>query len=59
MKYLDGAIVDQETVQLLEGDAGAVRLVKGNIGDTTALRVGAVRKLNSLDGSDRLDEVFL
>lgn len=34
-------------------------LVEENVGDTAALRVGAVRQLNTLDGADSLDKVFL
>jgi len=57
--YLNRAVVDEEAVQFLEGLASAVRLGEGDIGDTAALRVGAVRKLDPLDGTDRLDKVFL
>ena len=58
-KYLDRAVIDQETIQLLESFTGAIRLVKGHVCDTAALRVGTVRKLNSLDRAHRLNEVFL
>jgi hypothetical protein len=43
----------------LEGLASAIRLVEGHVCDTTALRVGAVGELNSLDRTNGLDEVFL
>ena len=33
--------------------------MKGHVGDTTALRVGAVRDLDSLDGTNGLDEILL
>lgn len=56
---LDGATVDEETVELLEGSASAIRLVEDDIGNTTALRVRAVRELNALDGPDRLNKIFL
>ncbi len=57
--YLDRAAINQQAVQLLEGGAGAVRLVEGDVGNSTALRVGAVDDVDPLDGSDGLDEVFL
>ncbi len=56
---LDGATVDEETVELLEGSASAIRLVENDIGNATALRVRAVRELDALDGADRLNKVFL
>lgn len=56
---LDGAAVNEKTVKLLEGSASAIRLVENHVGDTTALRVGAVRELDALDGTDRLNKVFL
>jgi hypothetical protein len=57
--YLDRPVVDEEAIQLLEGLASTVRLVEGHVCDTTALRVGAVGELNSLDRTNGLDEVFL
>jgi hypothetical protein len=56
---LDGAVVDQETVQLLEGFAGTGGVAERHIGDATALRVGAVNKLDPLDRTDGLDKVLL
>lgn len=57
--HLDRSVVNQKAIQLLEGLAGAVRLVECHVGDTTALRVGAVRDLDSLDGTNGLDEILL
>jgi hypothetical protein len=57
--HLDRSVVDKKAVQFLEGLASAVRLVEGHVCDTTALRVGAVGKLNSLDGTNGLDKVLL
>lgn len=56
---LDGAAINEKTIELLEGLASAVRLMEDDIGNTAALRVGAVRELNTLDGANRLDKVFL
>lgn len=58
-KYLDGAAVNEETVELLEGPASAICSVEDDVGDAAALRVGAVGELYSLDGADGLDEVLL
>ena len=56
---LDRAIVDQETVKLLEGLASAVRLAEGDVGDAAADRVGAIGKLDLLDVSNRLGKILL
>lgn len=56
---LNRATVNEKAVQLLKGSASAIRLVEQDVGDTAALRVGAVRELDALDGADRLDKVFL
>lgn len=57
--YLDRAAVDEESVELLESPVGTIDLTEDDVGNTTALRVGAVGDLNLLDGADRLDKVFL
>lgn len=57
--YLDRFRVDQETVQLLESFASAIGLVKCDIGDAAADRVGTVRELDSLYGTNGSDEVLL
>jgi hypothetical protein len=56
---LDRSVVNEEAIQLLESLARAVWLVKGDIGDATADGVGAIDEVDSLDGSNGLDEVFL
>lgn len=56
---LDRAVVDEQTIELLEGLASAIRLVEGDVGDTAALRVGSIHEVDSLDRSYSLDEVFL
>lgn len=56
---LDRSVVHEKAVQLLESLAGAVRLVESDIGNATADRVGTVNEVDSLDGSDSLDKVFL
>lgn len=50
--YLDRAVVDEKTVQLLEGLASAIRLAECDVGNATANRVGSVRDVDSLDGSN-------
>lgn len=55
----DGAVVNQKSIQLLESLAGAILFVEGDVGNTTALRVRTVGKLDLLDGADGLNEVFL
>lgn len=57
--YLDRAVVNEQAVQLLESAASTIWLVEDDVGNATALRVGAVGKLNTLDGANRLDKVFL
>ncbi len=57
--YLDRAVVNKQAVQLLESPASTIRLVEDDVGDATALRVGAVGQLNALDGANRLNKVFL
>jgi hypothetical protein len=57
--YLDGLVVDQKTVEGLEGLAGAIGVLEGDVGNATADTAGAVRDLDLLDLADRLLEVFL
>jgi hypothetical protein len=57
--HLDRSVVDKKTVQFLEGLASAIRLMEGHVCDTAALRVRAVGELDSLDGTNGLDEVLL
>lgn len=57
--YLDRATVNQQTVQLLERLASAIGFTERDVGNTTALGVGAVGQFDPLDGADRLDKVFL
>lgn len=57
--HLNGSIIDKQAIQLLESLAGAVNLVESDIGNATADRVGAIYKIDSLDGSNSLDKVFL
>lgn len=59
VQYLDRAVINQETIELLEGLTSAVRLEEGHVGDAAALRVGTIRNFDLLDGSHRLNEVFL
>jgi hypothetical protein len=56
---LDGAAVDEQAVQLLEGLASTICLAENDRCDTTALRVGAVGQLDPLDRANGLNEVFL
>jgi hypothetical protein len=56
---LDRAVVDQKTVQGGESLAGAVGVVEGNMGNTPANATWAVGKLDLLDLTDGLLEVFL
>jgi hypothetical protein len=58
-KYLNGTAINQEPIQLLESGGSAIRPAESDVGDSTALRVGAVNQLNPLDGANRLDEIFL
>jgi hypothetical protein len=58
-KYLDGSVIDEETVQLLEGLAGSIGVVEGDMSDATADTAWAVRQLDPLDLSDGCLEVFL
>lgn len=57
--HLDRSVVDKKAIQFLEGLASAIRLMKGHVCDTAALRVRAVGELDSLDGTNGLDEVLL
>lgn len=50
--YLDGAVVDEKTVQLLEGLASAIRVTEGNVRDAAADGVGSVGDFYPLDGSN-------
>lgn len=59
MIYLDGTAVDQQSVESRECLGSTLRLAEGDIGDTSALGVGAVGQFNLLDGADRLNKVFL
>ena len=59
LTYLDGATIDKESVELLEGLASAVRLAEDDIGDAAADRVGTVGDLDLLDEADGLSEVLL
>lgn len=56
---LDRSVVDKKTIQFLEGLASAIGLMEGHVCDTAALRVRAVGELDSLDGTNGLDEVLL
>jgi hypothetical protein len=40
--YLDGTAVDQQSIQLAEGLASSIGMVKGNVGEATANTTGAV-----------------
>ncbi len=57
--YLNRAVVNEQAVQLLKGPASAIRFAKDDVGNATALRVGAVRQFNLLNGANRLNKVFL
>lgn len=57
--YLDGAAVNQKTVQFLEGFSSAFSITERYVGNASALRVGAVDEINSLDGTNCLNKVFL
>lgn len=59
ISYLDGALVDQDAIQLLVGDASTSRLPENDVGDASALRVGPVDDINSLDGTNCLAKVIL
>lgn len=56
---LDGPVVNKEAIQLLESFASAVRFVESDIGDAATNRVGAINEVDSLDGSNGLDKIFL
>lgn len=57
--YLDGAVVNEETVQLLESKTSAAGLAEDDVGNATALRVGPIGQLHLLDTTNRLSKVFL
>lgn len=57
--YLDGALIDQDTVELLVSDASASRVSERDVGNASALRVGSVDDINSFDGTDSLTKVIL
>lgn len=56
---LDGSVIDKKAIQLLKSLAGAVSLVESDIGNAAADGIGAVDEIDSLDGSNGLDKVFL
>jgi hypothetical protein len=51
--YLDGPVINQETVEGLEGLGRSIGMVEDNVGDTTALATGSVGELNLLDLTNR------
>jgi len=57
--YLDRSVVDEETIELGESLAGAIGVVEGNLGNTLAIALGAVRKIHLLDLTNCALEVFL
>lgn len=46
MTHLDWATVDEKAIELLKRLASTVRLAEGDVGDASALRVGAIDKLD-------------
>jgi hypothetical protein len=59
LKYLDGATVNEQAVELLQGPGSSGGVTEGDVGDATALRVGSIGQLNPLDGTNRLNKVLL
>lgn len=57
--YLHGPVVDEKAIQLGEGLACAIGVVKDNRGNTAANTTRTVRQLDSLDLADCLVEVIL
>jgi hypothetical protein len=57
--YLDGAVVNEKTIELGEGLAGAVCVVERHLGNALAVALGAVREIHLLDLTNRALEVFL
>lgn len=47
--YLDGAVVNEETIELGKSLAGAVRVVERHLGNALAFALGAVREIHLLD----------
>jgi hypothetical protein len=58
-KNLDGAAVNEQAVQLLQGPTSSGGVTEGDVGDATALRVGSIGQLNPLNGTNRLNKVLL
>lgn len=52
MNYLDGSVVDEEAIELLEGLRSAIGVRKGDSGNTTADTAWAVGQFDPLHMSD-------
>lgn len=59
LTYLDWAVVNKQTVQLLEGLTSAIRLAEDNVGNSTTLRVRSIGDLDLLDRTNGLNKVLL
>lgn len=57
--YLDRTVVNEQSIQLVEGNTRAIRLVEDDVGNAAALRVRAIRQLHPLDTTNSLGKVFL
>jgi len=57
--YLDGSVVDEETIESRESLGGAIGMLEGDVGNTTTDTTGRVVNLHLLNLTDCLLEVLL